>query len=107
VDLRVWNAAEDNAPFLLVQCKRYDEGHVVGVEVVKALWSDVSFEGAKGGLIATTSRVAAGGRRVVEARGYPLSFAESTKVREWAKSMWRFAYDAQTRTMVPGKPLEP
>jgi len=107
VDLRVWNAAGDPAPFLLVQCKRYEEGRVVSIEIVKALWSDVSFEGAGGGLIATTSRVAVGGKRVAEARGYPLTFAENARVRGWARSMWRFAYDGPTRAMVPSKPLDP
>jgi hypothetical protein len=106
VDIRVWNAEDDPAPFLLVQRKRYDSGRLVGIETVKALWSDVDFEGADGGLLATTSRITPEGKRLADARSYPLRFAEHARVREWARSMWRFSYDAPTRSLVPGTPLE-
>jgi hypothetical protein len=32
---------------MLIQCKRYKD--VVGIETVKAFWSDVHFEGAEKG----------------------------------------------------------
>lgn len=105
VDLRVWNENNRETPFLLVQCKRYDEDRLVKIEYVKALWEDVRFEGAKHGLIATTSRVAPGGKHVAQARGYSLGFAENARVREWARSMWRFAYDAPSSKMVPTTPI--
>jgi restriction system protein len=60
VDVRVWPAGVDRTgpPLLLIQCKRQADGRDVSAVTVKALWSDVSFEGAKHGLIATTSRIA-------------------------------------------------
>lgn len=106
IDLRVWNQDNRETPFLLVQCKRYDEGKLVKIETVKALWEDVRFEGAQHGLIATTARVAPGGKRVADARGYRLGFAENARVREWAQSMWQYAYHAPSRKMVPTTPIE-
>ena len=106
IDLRVWNSANPETPFLLVQCKRYAQGKLVKIETVKALWEDVRFEGAQHGLIATTARIAPGGKRTADARGYRLGFAENARVREWAQSMWRFAYHAPSRKMVPVTPMD-
>lgn len=55
VDIRAWDPTQpDEAPaLLLVQCKR--EKKKVGKVVVKALAADVGFEGARVGLVATTS----------------------------------------------------
>ncbi len=106
IDLRVWNDDNHQTPFLLVQCKRYDEDRLVKIETVKALWEDVRFEGAEHGLIATTSRISPGGKRVAESRAYRLGFAENARVREWSQSMWRFAYDPPTRKMVPTRPID-
>ena len=55
VDVRVW-APEDDAekpPLILVQCKR--EQQKISQLVVKALWADVTWEGARSGLVVTTS----------------------------------------------------
>jgi restriction system protein len=106
VDVRVWNPDNRETPFLLVQCKRFAEGKLVKVETVKALWADVEYEGAQQGLIATTAHVTPGGKREADARGYRMGFVESRRVREWARSMWRFSYDAPHRKMIPGTPLE-
>ena len=93
VDVRVWPAGTNRTgpPLLLIQCKRHTDGNDVSAVTVKALWSDVSFEGAKHGLIATTSRIAPGGIKVSRARKWPLGFAEHKQVNHWAKTMWRHA----------------
>jgi len=49
---------------MLIQCKRYKD--VVGIETVKAFWSDVHFEGAESGLIATTSSVSRDSKKLCE-----------------------------------------
>jgi restriction system protein len=91
VDVRVWTDREsrEGPPLLLVQCKRYN--YVVGIETVKAFWSDVHFEGAEKGLIATTSSVSRDSKRVCEVRKWPMSFAEAAEVKRWARTMWRHA----------------
>jgi restriction system protein len=92
-DIRIWTDkdARSGPPMLLVQCKRYKPGNVVGVETIKALWADVSFEGAEKGMIATTSTVSRGGQRLSEVRKWPMSFAQAGDVQRWARSMWRHA----------------
>lgn len=109
VDVRVWpeRAARSEPPLLLVQCKRYRQDKLVDVEYVKALWADVQFEEASRGLIATTSRVSPDGRRICEARKYTLSFAENEQVRNWARSMWRYAWHSTTATVHVGRYLIP
>jgi restriction system protein len=93
VDIRVWPAGtgRNGPPLLLIQCKRQADGNDVSAVTVKALWSDVNFEGAKHGLIATTSRIAPGGIKVSRARKWPLGFAEHKQVSHWARTMWRNA----------------
>jgi restriction system protein len=93
VDIRVWPAGSgrNGPPLLLIQCKRQTDGNDVSAITVKALWSDVNFEGAKHGLIATTSRIAPGGIKVSRARKWPLGFAEHKQVSHWARTMWRHA----------------
>jgi hypothetical protein len=94
IDVRIWpsKSSHEGPPLLIIQCKRYKRKKRVKVEVVKAFWTDVIFEGAAGGLIATTASISAAGRRVTEVRGYPLSFAENETISKWAKSMWRLSW---------------
>ncbi len=93
IDLRICPQEKlpPGPPLMVVQCRRYKRGKLVSIETVKALWTDVIFEGAERGLIATTSAVSPKGKRISEARKWPLSFAENTKVDQWARSMWRHA----------------
>ena len=97
VDIRVWpeNKDSNGPPLMLVQCKRYKEGNLVGIECVKAFWTDVEYENAQKGLIVTTSQVAAGGHKVCEARKWALDLVEGEKVSEWLKSMWRFQWQEE------------
>jgi HJR/Mrr/RecB family endonuclease len=88
VDIRVFNETNNKDPFILIQCKRYKAQNKVSIETVKAFHSDVEYENAKLGLIATTSRIATGGKKVVDARNYKISFAEKEKIKKWATTMW-------------------
>lgn len=89
VDVRVWTDKDSKAgpPLMLIQCKRYKD--VVGIGTVKAFWSDVHFEGAEKGLIATTSSVSRDSKKLCEVRKWPMSFAEAAEVQKWARTMWR------------------
>jgi restriction system protein len=91
VDVRVWNKGTKLAgpPLLLIQCKRYKKTNEVQIESVKAFWTDVHYEGAYRGLIATTSRVAPVGIASSVGRRWPLGFAEHEQVSHWVKEMWR------------------
>ena len=108
VDVRVWPAGETiGPPLILIQCKRYAKKSLVNVEYVKALWSDVVFEEAQKGLIVTTSRVTPEGKRLASVRKYPLDFAENEKVKEWARSMWRYPWEGKAATDGVGRYLIP
>ena len=89
VDVRVWTDKDAKAgpPLMLIQCKRTKD--TVGIETVKAFWTDVAFEQAERGLIATTSAVSRDSKKVCEVRQWPMTFAEGDKVQQWARSMWR------------------
>ena len=91
VDVRVWTDKDSKTgPLLmLIQCKRYNG--VVGIETVKAFWSDVHFEDATKGLIATTSSVSRDSKKLCEVRKWPMTFAEAAEVQKWACTMWRHA----------------
>jgi len=87
VDARVWAKDKDTSlsPTILVQCKRQKEK--VEQVVVKALWADVHAEGAESGLIATTSALEPGARKVIEARGYPVFESNRNEVRRWIEAL--------------------
>jgi len=91
VDVRAWPAGGGNLgpPLVIIQCKRLDRKNLVEVETVKAFWTDVDYERAGRGIIATTSRISPEGARISHARGWPLEFAEHRTVHEWVNSMWR------------------
>lgn len=72
---------------ILIQCKRLKEPNEVEINEVKALWADVRDEGAAGGLIATTTRLAKGSRDYCNARRYQLSRAEQENVLQWIREM--------------------
>jgi restriction system protein len=87
IDIRAFDLQDGTKPLIIIQCKRYKEGRQVGIETVKAFYTDVTFEQAQLGMIITTSEIAPGGKKVCEARKYPLSFAELEDVKKWAKMM--------------------
>lgn len=89
VDIRAFKD-EKTAPDLLIQCKRYNSKNKISIETVKSFYTDVLFEGAKQGIIATTSYIATGGKKVCKTRGYNIKFAEKENVKNWAKEMWTY-----------------
>jgi restriction system protein len=89
IDIRVFKDS-GNAPEFLIQCKRYKKENKVDIETVKAFYTDVEYENAKRGLIATTGYIAPGGKKVCETRGYNISFAENERIKKWAKEMWTY-----------------
>ena len=99
VDVRVWPADSDRSgpPLILIQCKRYKTTNDVEIESVKAFWTDVAYEGAHRGLIATTSRIAPDGVKISRARKWPLGFMENKQVSHWVKTMWRHSPLSQTQ----------
>jgi len=108
VDVRVWPSGEImGPPLMLIQCKRYAKSSLIKVEYIKALWSDVVFEDAQKGLIVTTSRVTPEAKRLASVRKYPLDFAENEKVKEWARSMWRYPWEGKASTDGVGQYLLP
>lgn len=94
IDLRIYNKsrAENGPPLIIVQCKRYGSGGCVDISTVKALYADILDEGAPTGLIATTSRIAPGGKKVIRARDYPISVAEAKQIKDLITGMWTQHY---------------
>lgn len=91
IDVRVWTDKDSKSgpPLMLIQCKRYKD--VVGIETVKAFWSDVHFAGAEKGLIATTSSVSRDSKKLCRVRKWPMTFAEAAEIQKWVRTMWRHA----------------
>lgn len=87
IDVRVFDKKDKSKPYIIIQCKRHKESNQVKIETVKSFYTDVEFEGAKKGLIATTSKVAVGGKKVVSIRKYPLQFAENEEIKNWVEKM--------------------
>lgn len=87
VDLRIWNDGDEpgKPPTILVQCKR--QKAPVERVVLKALYADITHEGAKSGLIVTSSRLSPGARDDRNARAYPIEDADRKTVREWIERL--------------------
>ena len=90
VDIRVYDPNNSSKPVILIQCKRYIKENKISIETVKSFYTDVLFENAEKGLIATSSYIAPGGKKVRNSRGYNIEFAEYDNVKKWAKEMWKF-----------------
>ena len=87
IDVRVFDKDDESKPYIIIQCKRHKTSNDVKIETVKSFYADVDFEEAKKGLIATTSRIAPGGKKVVSIRRYPLEFAENKEINQWIEKM--------------------
>ena len=83
----MWAPADavEKPPLILVQCKRQQEK--VSQVVLKALWADVSDEGAQSGFIVTTSALAPSAKTVRKARGYPIAAVERETLKDWMEQL--------------------
>ena len=73
VDVRVWEKyqnPDEDTPHIIIQCKRQKKK--IEKVVVKGLYSDIQFFGAKYGLIVTTSELSVGARKTIMTRGYSI-----------------------------------
>ncbi|TNC19409.1 restriction endonuclease [Amycolatopsis alkalitolerans] len=88
VDVRAIRETGVAGPELvLVQAKRFSDNRQVGIETVKALWSDVNEAAATRGVVATTSTLAAGALAYCQARRYRLTAAERPMVEYWLRAL--------------------
>lgn len=87
IDARVWTEkpGPGDPATIIVQCKRQKEE--VAKVIVKSLWADVIAEGAKSGLIVTTSRLSPGSAKTISARQYPIEVADGATVVKWLRAM--------------------
>ncbi|MDH0306666.1 restriction endonuclease [Aeromonas caviae] len=87
IDVRVWSkdSGLDQPPVQLIQCKRTKSK--IDKVLVKSLWADVVDEGAKGGLIVTTSSFSPGASEVCKVRNYPIREANRKTVIEWLNEL--------------------
>jgi len=88
IDVRAVRASGTIGPELvLIQAKRLGSERSVGIETVKALWSDVNEAAATRGVVATTSTLAPGARAYCQARHYRLTPAERPMVEKWLSGL--------------------
>ncbi|GAB4062234.1 hypothetical protein GCM10028811_29920 [Uliginosibacterium sediminicola] len=88
VDIRVWRPEENGqgvGQLHIVQCKRQRDK--IEKVVVKGLYADVMHENAAWGVIVTTSSLAKGAKKTIEARGYPIQEVDGNKVAEWLTTL--------------------
>lgn len=83
VDIRIWktDSIPTERPLFLVQCKRQKKK--IERVVVKGLYSDVQFEGAKYGIVVTTSELSPAAKTTIIARGYPIQEVNQDGVIKW------------------------
>ena len=83
VDIRIWKPTQTatDQPHYLIQCKR--QKAKIEKVVVKGLFSDVTFEEAKYGLIVTTSELSPGARKTISVRGYPIREINRVGLKKW------------------------
>jgi len=83
VDIRIWKADSipTERPLCLVQCKRQKKK--IERVVVKGLHSDVQYEGAKYGIVVTTSELSPAARTTITARGYPIQEVNRDGLTKW------------------------
>lgn len=88
VDVRAVRSSGIVGPELIfVQAKRFGDDRQVGIETVKALWSDIDEAVATRGVIATISTLAPGAKAYCQARRYRLTAAERPMVENWLKAL--------------------
>ena len=88
VDVIARRHLEGVGPELIVlQAKRRAGTNTVSIDEVKAFWTTFLEAGATRAVIATTTRLEAGGREFCEARIYRMTAAERDEVREWIREM--------------------
>ena len=87
VDLRVWpsRSASQGPALLIAQCKR--QKRKVDQVVLKALFADMTHEGADRGLIVTTSTISPSAEQLIQSREYPIDVVDRSALRRWLQAM--------------------
>ena len=88
VDVRIWKESQDKdseCPDCIIQCKRQRDK--IEKIVVKGLYADVQFYGARRGLLVTTSELSRGARQTMRLRGYPVEEVNGTQLYRWLKEL--------------------
>lgn len=85
---------DDLGSFLyLVECKRYDLDHPVGVEIVRALYGTVQAERATAGLLVTSSIFTRGARDFQRHCQYQVSLRDYAELHRWIQKALRGGAD--------------
>jgi len=88
IDIRVWRSSNtEEAPLVIIQCKRLAQGNLVKINEIKALGFDRIDAGAEQALMVTTSKIAKGGKRICYAHRWELSYAEHDNVVDWLQRL--------------------
>lgn len=84
-DILAYMNTEYGRHLYLVECKRYNADHPVGVEIVRGLYGVVEYERATAGLLVTTSKFTAPAVEFQTTIKNRMTFKEYTHICEWLK----------------------
>lgn len=76
----------------LIECKRYNEHHPVGVEIVRSLYGTTTAERATHGIIATTSYFSKDAIEYASKLQYQLSLRDYSDLLSWLKNYGKRKY---------------
>jgi len=85
----------------IIECKRYDESHKIGVGLLRALYGVKTHERATKAFLATTSYFTRGAIEFWEPHRWELELKDYKGVREWAKQAAKFNKQTETGIWLP------
>jgi restriction endonuclease Mrr len=86
----------------IIECKRYDHEHKVGVSLVRALYGVKMHDRATKAFLATTSTFTRGATQFFEHHKWELEARDFEGILNWAKQAARFSQQTQTGLWMPG-----
>ena len=88
VDIFAARKVELGSFLYLVQCKKYDPGHRVGLQVVDRLYGRVAADQATAGVVATTSHFTKYAKDFAETVAFQMSLKDFDSLCDWLQ-IWR------------------
>jgi hypothetical protein len=85
----------------IIECKRYDETHKVGVGILRALYGVKTHEGATKAFLATTSSFTRGAIEFWQPHRWELELKDYEGLRDWARRAAKFYKQTTTGLWLP------
>lgn len=98
-DIRAIRKTAVGLGLTLIECKKYSQGHRVGVELVRGLHSVVETTNATNGLLVTTSYFTRGAKALGDSLRYRLDLADYDRLKEMLRD---YKVSPRSNAMLPG-----